>query len=148
MDPNATIATVRDTTLPIAERIEAALALFAWGRRGGFAPDGETWGRLYGELREVIGTTDETPAELLDPYTEVDPGPDSYTRDGEAIYSDPRIEFDEMSCARCNATIGPYMGINPYTGNDAYGWAACFDGPLGLVCADCADDLDNTTEAT
>jgi hypothetical protein len=38
MDPNETLKIMRDATLPIAERAEAAEALLGWIRSGGYLP--------------------------------------------------------------------------------------------------------------
>jgi hypothetical protein len=40
MDPNATLATMRDKTADPADRLDAANALLTWLGNGGFVPDG------------------------------------------------------------------------------------------------------------
>lgn len=56
-------------------------------------------------------------------------------------YTDPRLTFEDTYCQRCGAQIGPGLGEDE-DGRQYEHWTICFDGPIGLVCEDCANELD------
>lgn len=84
------------------------------------------------------------PGELYDEY-EADQIWTNYGPD----YSDPRVEFENTCCTVCRDAIGPMLGEDSETGHPTSAYRMMFDGPLGLVCEDCAQDLDPypTTQA-
>ena len=65
-------------------------------------------------------------------------------RDGPQ-YVDKRVVFEDTYCAVCRAQIGPSLGEDE-DGRQYEHWTICFDGPAGLVCEDCANELDPEPE--
>lgn len=53
MDPNATLAIMRDTTATNDERLAAAIDLTGWLLAGGFPPDGMTSGDAFAEAERM-----------------------------------------------------------------------------------------------
>lgn len=62
----------------------------------------------------------------------------------EKHYAEADVEFEETTCARCKASVGPYAGEceGQYGTVPCEAWITCFVGPLGIICESCAVIVD------
>lgn len=146
MDPNAAAAIMRDGTVSLDERIEAAHDLRRWLDKGGYPLAAEravlavvNTAARFAAVQEVVLFLIAA-ATQKSAYEEVDT---SYSRHGELTWPENLgIEHDGTRCARCDTPIGPVLVEDLETGYDRGAWVLCFTGPLGLLCEDCTVEVE------